>query len=69
MTEEKTDAHKGVRWFGPAVDLIAVVGVLTLIGCQKRTPAEGLPWLAAVLAGRLKPRGNSGTLSVFGIGS
>jgi hypothetical protein len=57
------------RWLGPAVDLVVVVGVLGLIGLQRLTPAEGLPWLAAVLAGRLKPRGNSGTLSMFGIGS
>jgi hypothetical protein len=54
---------------GPAVDLLVVAGVLTLIGFQRLTPAEGLPWLAALLAGRLRPRGNSGTLSIFGIGS
>lgn len=69
MAKDAAPKSSRSAWMGPAVDLLVVAGVLTLIGFQRLTPAEGLPWLAALLAGRLRPRGNSGTLSIFGIGS
>ena len=55
-------------WLGAVVDILAVSGVIILIGFDKLTPGEGLPWLAAVLAVRLVPRKGSGTLSMFGAG-
>jgi len=66
--EKKTPAPTSAARYGLLIDLVALAGVLTLIGADKLTPAEGLPWLAALMAGRLYPRKNSGTLTMLGFG-
>jgi hypothetical protein len=45
-------------------DCVAIVAICTLIGLGRMTAAEGLPWLAALLAGRLVPRKGSGVATL-----
>ena len=66
--EETATASKRSSRYGLLIDLVALAGVLALIGADKLTPSEGLPWLAALMAGRLYPKRNSGTLTMLGVG-
>jgi hypothetical protein len=54
--------------YGMLIDMSALIGILVLIALNKLTPAEGLPWLAALLAGRMKAAKAGGVATIAGLG-
>jgi len=46
------------------VDCVALIGMFVLMSLRIITPSEGLPWLAMVLAARLKPTKGSGIATI-----
>lgn len=61
---------------GLVLDLVALGGIVLLIALDKLTPAEGLPWIALLLGGKVASMrrrktptsgGASAALALFGV--
>lgn len=61
-TTTTTTGREQTVW--AVVDCVALIGMFALMGLRVLTPAEGLPWLAVILAARLKPSKGSGVATL-----
>lgn len=61
-TTTTTTGKESTVW--AIVDCVALCGMFALMGLRVLTPAEGLPWLAIILAARLKPTKGSGVATL-----